>query len=266
LQHTVWLLGVKPPHLRRGNGKPLAKEGVIRRKRKKSMNFMVDIGTAVLRSPSVRPRRTRSGPDRPVATPRVFDLLIAAVALIFLTPLFIVLIAAIWISDRGPAFFSHQRLGKGGRSFGCLKFRTMVPDAEIRLAALLQRDLAARLEWETSQKLTRDPRVTPLGRFLRASSLDELPQLINVLRGEMSLVGPRPIVAAERPFYGRRFEAYARVRPGISGLWQISGRSNTTYRRRVACDVLYVRRRGLVTDLKVLVLTIPAVLIARGAR
>lgn len=230
------------------------------------MKSMVDIGTAVLRSPSASPRPSRSGPGKPLATPRVFDLSIAAVALLFLVPLFVTLIAAIWLSDRGPAFFSHQRLGKGGRAFGCLKFRTMVPDADVRLAALLQHDLAARLEWETTQKLTRDPRVTPLGRFLRASSLDELPQLINVLRGEMNLVGPRPIVAAERPFYGRRFEAYARVRPGISGLWQISGRSNTTYRRRVACDVLYVRRRGLVTDLKVLVLTIPAVLIARGAR
>lgn len=227
---------------------------------------MVDIGTAVLRSPSARPRPSRSGPGRPVATPRFFDLSIATVALVFLIPLFVFLSAAIWLSDRGSPFFSHQRLGKGGRAFGCLKFRTMVTDADVRLADLLQRDLAARTEWETSQKLTHDPRVTPLGRFLRASSLDELPQLINVLRGEMSLVGPRPIVAAERAFYGRRFEAYARVRPGISGLWQISGRSNTTYRRRVACDVLYVRRRGLVTDLTVLVLTIPAVLIARGAR
>ena len=136
----------------------------------------------------------------------------------------------------------------------------------MRLAALLQRDLGARREWEATQKLTHDPRVTPLGRFLRASSLDELPQLINVLRGEMSLVGPRPIVAAEKPFYGRRFEAYARVRPGISGLWQISGRSDTSYRRRVACDVVYVRRQGFLTDLQVLLLTIPAVLAARGAR
>lgn len=194
------------------------------------------------------------------------DVSIAALALLFLLPLFVLIIASIRLFDRGPAFFSHQRLGKGGLSFGCLKFRTMVVDADVRLAALLQDDLAARAEWEATQKLIRDPRVTPLGRFLRASSLDELPQLINVLRGEMNLVGPRPIVAAERPFYGRRFEAYARVRPGISGLWQISGRSDTSYRRRVACDVLYVRRRGLVTDLKVLVLTIPAVLAARGAR
>lgn len=230
------------------------------------MNSMVDIGTAVLRSSSVGPRPSRSGPGRSVATPRIFDISIAALALIFLLPLFAALIVAIWLSDRGPAFFSHQRLGKGGRTFGCLKFRSMVTDADVRLAALLQRDPEARAEWEASQKLTRDPRITPLGRFLRASSLDELPQLINILRGEMSLVGPRPIVAAEKAFYGRRFAIYARVRPGISGLWQISGRSNTTYRRRVACDVLYVRRRGIVTDLKVLILTIPAVLIARGAR
>lgn len=227
---------------------------------------MVDIGTTALRSPSVRPRRSRPGANRPLETPRLLDVSIATLALIFLLPLFALIIACIRLLDGGPAFFSHQRLGKDGLSFGCLKFRTMVVDADVRLAALLQDDLAARAEWEATQKLTRDPRVTPLGRFLRASSLDELPQLINVLRGEMNLVGPRPIVAAERPFYGRRFEAYARVRPGISGLWQISGRSDTSYRRRVACDVLYVRRRGLVTDLKVLVLTIPAVLAARGAR
>lgn len=230
------------------------------------MKNMVDIGTTALRPSSVRPRRSRPGANRPFATPRLLDLSIATLALIFLLPLFVLIIAAIRILDRGPAFFSHQRLGKGGLSFGCLKFRTMVVDADVRLAALLQDDLAARAEWEATQKLTRDPRVTPLGRFLRASSLDELPQLVNVLRGEMNLVGPRPIVAAERPFYGRRFEAYARVRPGISGLWQISGRSDTSYRRRVACDVLYVRRRGLATDLKVLILTIPAVLAARGAR
>ncbi len=225
---------------------------------------MVDIDTSVLRPRSSKGRR--SGRRGPVATPRMFDLLIAGSALLFLLPLFCLVAAAIRLSDRGPAFFSHQRLGKGGRPFGCLKFRTMVVDADIRLAALLQSDLAARAEWEATQKLSNDPRVTRLGRFLRASSLDELPQLINVLRGEMNLVGPRPIVAAERPFYGRRFDAYARVKPGISGLWQISGRSDTTYRRRVACDVLYVRRRGLVTDLTVLVLTIPAVLAARGAR
>lgn len=196
----------------------------------------------------------------------MFDLTIAAVALVFLLPLFAIISICIWLYDRGPVFFSHTRLGKDGLTFGCLKFRTMVTDADVRLAILLQNDLEARKEWEATQKLTNDPRVTRLGRFLRASSLDELPQLINVLRGEMSLVGPRPIVAAERVFYGRRFETYAMVRPGISGLWQISGRSNTSYRRRVACDVLYVRRRGLMTDLKVLVLTIPAVLAARGAR
>lgn len=227
---------------------------------------MLDIGTTALPATSVRPRRSRPGANRPLATPRLMDVSIAALALVFLLPLFILIIACIRLFDRGPAFFSHQRLGKDGLSFGCLKFRTMVVDADVRLAALLQDDLAARAEWEATQKLTHDPRVTPLGRFLRASSLDELPQLVNVLRGEMNLVGPRPIVAAERPFYGRRFEAYARVRPGISGLWQISGRSDTSYRRRVACDVLYVRRRGLVTDLKVLALTIPAVLAARGAR
>lgn len=249
-------------------GRALACGASTRCKRLERIVKMVEIGTVTVPStiPSPRFGRRRSGGARPIGTPRAFDLTIALLALIFLLPLLTIISLSIRLFDRGPILFSHQRLGKGGVPFGCLKFRTMVTDADVRLAHLLQHDLAAREEWNISQKLTHDPRVTPLGRFLRASSLDELPQLVNVLRGEMSLVGPRPIVAAERPFYGRRFKAYAAVRPGISGLWQISGRSNTSYRRRVACDVVYCRRRGLVTDLTVLVMTIPAVLSARGAR
>lgn len=226
---------------------------------------MAQIGTSTLPVRGL-PRGRARLPRQPLATPRAFDVSVAALALVFLLPLLLLVALCVRLDDGGPALFRHSRLGQGGRSFGCLKFRTMVTNADVRLAELLQKDLAARAEWEATQKLSNDPRVTRLGRFLRASSLDELPQLINVIRGEMSLVGPRPIVAAERPFYGRRFEAYSRVRPGISGLWQISGRSDTSYRRRVACDVIYVRRRSLATDLKVLILTIPAVLTARGAR
>jgi exopolysaccharide production protein ExoY len=141
----------------------------------------------------------------------------------------------------------------------------MTCDAEARLPGLLARDAALDAQWTDGCKLPHDPRITPLGRWLRHSSLDELPQLLNVLRGEMSLVGPRPIGVAERARYGRRFASYAKVRPGITGLWQVSGRSRLSYRRRVALDVLYTRRRSLALDCRILLATAPAVLSGRGA-
>jgi lipopolysaccharide/colanic/teichoic acid biosynthesis glycosyltransferase len=141
----------------------------------------------------------------------------------------------------------------------------MVSDADVRLVQLLAESAQAREEWARDHKLRRDPRITPIGSFLRRSSLDELPQLFNVLKGEMSLVGPRPIVHSEIERYGRYFREYCRVRPGITGLWQISGRSNVSYRRRVALDVTYVRSKSLVLDIKILALTLPCVLVARGS-
>ena len=141
----------------------------------------------------------------------------------------------------------------------------MVIDAESRLAALLLHDPAAREEWQDNHKLRRDPRITSVGRFLRSSSLDELPQLINFLRGDMALVGPRPIVAAELMKYGHYIDHYFAVRPGLTGLWQVSGRSSTTYRRRVAMDVVYARNRCLVLQFRILLMTLPSVLLRRGA-
>jgi lipopolysaccharide/colanic/teichoic acid biosynthesis glycosyltransferase len=199
------------------------------------------------------------------AAERGFEIVVCAVALVFLAPLFLVLAAAIRAGDGGPVFFSQVRIGKGGRRFNCLKFRSMAPDAEDRLAHLLQSSPVAREQWRRDHKLKDDPRITPIGRFLRKSSLDELPQLLNVLRGEMSLVGPRPIVAAEVPRYGRYFQVYCAVRPGITGLWQISGRNEVSYRRRVALDVLYVRRRCFRLYMLVLLATVPTVLSRRGA-
>lgn len=196
---------------------------------------------------------------------RAVDIAVSLAALVFLAPLMLVLALAVVLSDGGPPLFVHRRIGRGGRTFGCLKFRSMRPDAEARLRALLAEDPEARAEWARDHKLTRDPRITPLGRFLRRSSLDELPQFLNVARGEMSLVGPRPIVEAEAGRYGRRLEHYCRLRPGITGLWQVSGRSAATYRRRVACDSLYARRRSLALNARILVSTVPAVLKARGA-
>lgn len=197
---------------------------------------------------------------------RILELVLVIGALVFLAPLMILIAIAVTMTSRGPALYRQERLGRGGQIFRCLKFRSMQVDADARLAAVLEADPAAREEWEVFRKLSRDPRITPLGRFLRRSSLDELPQLLNVLGGEMSLVGPRPIVPAETHHYGRHIASYFSVRPGISGLWQISGRSDTTYRRRVAFDRIYVRRKSFGLDLTITLLTIPAVLSSRGAR
>jgi Undecaprenyl-phosphate galactose phosphotransferase WbaP len=195
----------------------------------------------------------------------VMNVLIAVAALLFLAPVMIAVALAVYVQDGGPVLFAHQRIGRGGRRFPCLKFRSMAVDAPARLAELLASDPEARAEWEQDHKLRNDPRVTPLGGFLRKSSLDELPQLFNVLRGEMSLVGPRPIVEAEVPKYGRRFRAYCAVKPGITGLWQVSGRNDTTYRTRVALDCLYARRRTLWLDAYIIACTVPAVLTRRGS-
>ena len=195
----------------------------------------------------------------------MFDVCVALVALAFFLPLMMLIAALIFVSDPGPIFFAHRRIGKGGRHFHCLKFRSMAVDAERRLAELLASDPVARAEWARDHKLRHDPRITPIGAFLRKSSLDELPQLFNVLRGQMSLVGPRPIVDAEAMRYGRYFAHYCSVRPGITGLWQVSGRNNTSYRRRVAIDVAYSRSRSAVLDMKILAMTVPSVVLARGS-
>lgn len=196
---------------------------------------------------------------------RILDLMFGVIALVIFAPLMFILALVIFVTDPGPVFFAHRRIGRGGRHFYCLKFRSMAVDAEQRLAQLLASDEAARIEWERDHKLRNDPRITPLGVFLRKTSLDELPQLINVLRGEMSLVGPRPIVDAEKIRYGRYFADYCRVRPGITGLWQVSGRNDISYRRRVALDVIYSRSRSLALDAKIMVLTIPSVMFACGS-
>jgi undecaprenyl-phosphate galactose phosphotransferase len=192
------------------------------------------------------------------------DVAMAATLLALTAPL---MLAIAWQirRDGGPALFRHQRIGAHGRSFPCMKFRTMHVDADALLADILARDPAAASEWEASQKLKDDPRITPIGQVLRRTSLDELPQLINVLRGEMSLVGPRPIVAAEVRFYGRHIADYYQARPGITGLWQVSGRSDTSYPRRVELDVWYVRNWVLWHDIAILLKTVPAVLFRRGA-
>lgn len=196
---------------------------------------------------------------------RLLDISIALVALVFLAPFMIIVAALIWAMDPGPIIFAHKRVGLGGRPFNCLKFRSMYVGAEDRLARVLAEDPRRRAEWMADHKLSDDPRITPFGKFLREKSIDELPQLINVIRGEMSLVGPRPIVQNEVPRYGRFIVAYLMVKPGLTGIWQVNGRSATTYRRRVAADVLYVRSKSVGRDVRILFATIPAVILARGS-
>jgi exopolysaccharide production protein ExoY len=214
------------------------------------------------------PRATPAEPGSLYPFPswkRATDLAIASITLLFLLPL-MVFVAILVHLDGGEVIFGHSRVGTGGKLFRVFKFRTMCPNADQELKAHLERDGAARREWQLTQKLRNDPRVTRVGAFLRKSSLDELPQLLNVLRGDMSIVGPRPIVQSEIVRYGRYFQHYKRCRPGITGLWQVSGRSDITYRRRVAFDTIYCRHLGDASfELALLLRTIPAVLRSKGS-
>ncbi len=190
----------------------------------------------------------------------------ALVLLLMLSPLMLLVSWLIWRRDGAPIFFGHYRVGLDGRLFRCLKFRSMLLDADRVLEELLRDDPEARAEWERDQKLTNDPRITPVGHFLRKTSLDELPQLFNVLRGEMNLVGPRPITVGELPRYGRVRWHYLSVRPGMTGLWQVSGRNNTSYEERVALDRSYVEQRSIAGDVGILFKTVRVVLLREGAR
>lgn len=195
---------------------------------------------------------------------RVLDVITATALLLILLPALALITIFLKLTDGGPIFFAHRRIGFGGKPFYCLKFRTMCVDADQRLARVLAKDEALLREWVDTQKLHCDPRVTRFGQVLRNTSLDELPQLINVLRGEMSLVGPRPIVEDELRRYGRHVGIYISVRPGLTGLWQVTRNARTSYRRRVATDVLYVQNRTLAYDFRILLATIPAVLVGNG--
>ncbi|WP_367027015.1 undecaprenyl-phosphate galactose phosphotransferase WbaP [Methylococcus sp. ANG] len=195
---------------------------------------------------------------------RSFDIVVACLLLILLFPLFL-LLSFLIRRDGSNAFYGHTRIGRNGKPFQCLKFRSMRMDADKVLQELLARDTGARAEWEKDFKLKNDPRITPVGRFLRKTSLDELPQLINVIKGEMSLVGPRPVVSAELERYGDYARLYLQVLPGITGLWQVSGRNDTSYNERVSLDAWYVQNWSIWYDIAVLFKTINVVLNQRGA-
>jgi exopolysaccharide production protein ExoY len=195
---------------------------------------------------------------------RTLDIVGAIAAILVLSPLLVTIIACTYVSGGSP-LFKHRRVGRGGVFFDCFKFRTMVTDADRVLENLLNSDRKIKEEWLRDHKLKDDPRITRFGRFLRRTSLDELPQLWNVLRGDMSLVGPRPVVPEELRRYGRRVAIFLSARPGITGLWQISGRNNTDYRRRVALDVCYVRSRSVILDGYILLKTLRVVFTTSGA-
>jgi len=194
---------------------------------------------------------------------RLMDICGACLALILCAP--VMLVIFLGLSVMGKPIFMQQRVGRDGKSFACFKFRTMVVGAEQVLADYLRNNQAAKDEWLHTFKLTHDPRITLVGRFLRKSSLDELPQLFNILRGDMSLVGPRPIVPAEVPRYRSRIRDYHKLRPGLTGLWQVSGRNLVSYRRRVAMDSVYARQRSIAMDIVILARTVGVVFLGRGA-
>ena len=196
---------------------------------------------------------------------RTIDIILAISGIVLLAPLLFICFVLTVATSSGPALFRHRRVGFNGEHFDCLKFRTMAADSQERLSRLLQTDAEAAAEWEANRKLRRDPRVTFVGDMLRKSSLDELPQLFNVLKGHMSIVGPRPVTEEELERYDSSVSAYLACRPGITGLWQVSGRSKTTYSKRVAFDAYYAHNWSLALDVKILIVTIPSLLVADGA-
>ena len=209
------------------------------------------------------------GPTSPsrltLTTKRTIDIFGSAILLITTLPL-LILVSVLVALDGGPILFRHARVGRNGRYFYCLKFRTMMVGAEPCLKEYLEHHPQAKARWQSDHKLDFDPRITPTGQFLRSSSLDELPQLFNILRGDMSLVGPRPITNEELSRYGAAIEHYLAVRPGLTGPWQISGRNEVAYSERVALDRNYVRKLSIIEDILILLRTPSAVFSRRGAK
>ena len=196
-----------------------------------------------------------------------FDLLFSLLFIIAFLPLFLIISLLIKLSSRGPIFFIQKRIGKNNIPFKCIKFRTMYPEAKDILENLLMKDSLMKREYDETHKIKNDPRITTIGKILRKTSLDELPQFINVLKGEMSIIGPRPIVKDEKKKYGKFFKKVFFIKPGITGLWQVSGRNNLTYKRRVMLDLNYAENYNLLMDLRILIRTFGVILfpLDRGA-
>lgn len=211
--------------------------------------------------PTTAPTQIELPVDRAI---RLLDLAAAGLILLFVLPLMLFCTLAISLSSRGPVIYRQTRIGRGGREFICFKFRTMAQSAEFSLESLLVEGSQLHEEWAALYKLRSDPRVTIFGRFMRRYSLDELPQLFNIFRGDMSIVGPRPIVADEIQRYGDHFADYCRVNPGITGLWQVSGRHALSYDERVRLDSEYANNKSVRLDLLILWKTIPVVLFGQN--
>jgi len=194
---------------------------------------------------------------------RTGDIFFSLSVLFFGAPVFVLLALLVKLGSRGPVFYLQERLGRNNICFGCIKFRTMHPEADSLLENLLERDHLLKDEFERDFKLRNDPRITPIGRFLRTSSLDELPQFLNILRGEMSVVGPRPIVEKELDRYGDFMDEVLSVRPGLTGLWQVSGRNNLSYEQRVGLDLRYARNRSFYLDMIIILRTFGVLLFPR---
>lgn len=203
---------------------------------------------------------------RHIPVKRLFDIGFSFVMLILCAPLMLLIMLMVRASSRGKVIYSHERVGRGGKPFRCFKFRTMYSDADVQLKGLLEKNHAFRDEWQQRRKLKQDPRVTPIGSFLRKSSLDELPQLWNVLKGDLSIVGPRAVVHEEIINYiGAKASKILSVRPGLTCIWQVSGRSDTSYSKRIALDEAYVDNQSFLLDLKLILKTIPSMIFSKGA-
>ena len=183
------------------------------------------------------------------------DIFFSLTIIILGSPLFLLIAILIKFSSRGPIFYYHKRVGKNFKPFCCIKFRTMHPEAEDILMNLLEKNEEIKQEFEKTHKLRNDPRITTIGKFLRKTSLDELPQFLNVLRMDMSIIGPRPIVEKEIKKYGNQINKVLSIKPGITGLWQVSGRNNLSYKKRVYLDSLYVNSLNFIMDLRIIIRT-----------
>ncbi|NGX42987.1 MAG: UDP-glucose:undecaprenyl-phosphate glucose-1-phosphate transferase [Chlamydiae bacterium] len=219
------------------------------------------VAAQTLRLPKATSFKVRHFPVK-----RTFDIVFSFITLLLLSPIYLMIMIAIKINSRGKAIYAHRRVGRGGKAFNCYKFRTMYQDADKRLEKILAKDPALCVEWETKHKLTKDPRITPIGKILRKTSLDELPQFWNVLVGSLSVVGPRPVVQEEiNKYFGVKAYKILSIRPGITGIWQVSGRNDTSYETRIKLDEKYVDKHSFVFDVKLILKTIPKMISSKGA-
>ncbi len=220
---------------------------------------MTVVSKPVVNQPVVKPlaqQRIRHGQKYRNFTKRLFDIIFSLLVLVLCAPVYLALAIAIVATSSGPIFYIQERVGKNYRHFGCIKFRTMIPDADRLLDRMMAQSEDIRQEFSENFKLKQDPRITKIGKFLRTTNLDEFPQFINVLKGEMSVVGPRPLVPEEIARYGAKIDRVLTIRPGITGLWQVSGRNDIPYEQRINIDVSYVKRRNLWLDLRIVFKTI----------